>query len=347
MRVVPMAKIGIECIHGSDKDMSKQLTQEQFVEKARLVHGDKYDYSKSVYVTSKTPLEIICPIHGSFWQKPNKHISQKQGCPLCSKTHKLTQDEWIAKAVSVHGDRYDYSKVKYINADTKVEIVCNNCGNVFWQLAGNHLKGKGCPVCRYEFVRTSNPMKSEEAVQHLKQSMLQKYGTDNIAKSEYYKQKYPAIRKQRLNSLRKNKTFVTSKPEQIVYDKLCDIFGKDDVIKQYCSDVYPYLCDFYIKSRNLYIELNITWTHGGHWFDQNNIGDVSLMQKWIDKHTKYYDNAVSNWCNRDVKKRFFARRNCLNYLVFWQQDLSDFYEWVDTGCPDGTDWETIYSWKDN
>ena len=106
----------------------RKLTTYEFIEKAKKVHGDKYDYSKVEYVNSRTKICIICPQHGEFWQTPNAHL-MKEGCPKCkgenvSKVNRRTTNEFIEKAKKVHGDKYDYSKVDYKNNSTKVCIIC-------------------------------------------------------------------------------------------------------------------------------------------------------------------------------------------------------------------------------
>jgi hypothetical protein len=126
--------------------MPKKLTTEQFIEKARKVHGNKYDYSKVNYVNGRTNVCIICPIHGEFWQRPNNHL-QGRGCPDCSVDNQtLTTEQFIEKAIKKHGYKYDYSKVEYIDSKTKVCIICPIHGE-FWQIPDNHLRGKGCPDC--------------------------------------------------------------------------------------------------------------------------------------------------------------------------------------------------------
>ena len=127
-----------------------KLTIEEFVEKAIKLHGNKYDYSKSVYITDETPLEIICPIHGSFWQTPSNHNhkTHPQGCPFCShRSYKYTNEEFIEKARSVHGNKYGYSKVEYIDNKTDVIITCPIHGD-FPQTPSVHFKGGGCPHCQ-------------------------------------------------------------------------------------------------------------------------------------------------------------------------------------------------------
>ena len=120
--------------------------KERFILEAKAIHGDKYDYSKVEYVNNETKVCIICPEHGEFWQTPYNHTGQKQGCPVCNGKKKLTKEVFIEKARAIHGDKYDYSKVEYVNNKTKVCIICPEHGE-FWQRAGNHLNGQGCPVC--------------------------------------------------------------------------------------------------------------------------------------------------------------------------------------------------------
>jgi len=124
---------------------SAKLTTEDFIIKAREVHGDRYDYSKVNYVDNKTKIKIICPVHGEFEQTSSKHLISR-GCPLCGGSTKLTTEDFIIKAREVHGDRYDYSKVKYINSHAKIKIICSVHGE-FEQTPSSHLSGSGCPTC--------------------------------------------------------------------------------------------------------------------------------------------------------------------------------------------------------
>jgi len=142
--------------------MSGKKTTEEFIIKAREVHEDKYDYSKTDYINSKTPVIIICPEHGEFTQKPYVHINHKSGCSKCSGTYKPTTEEFIIKAREVHGDTYDYSKTIYTNARKSVIIICPLHGE-FTSNPDNHLNKKcGCQICGYIEVkkkRTSNSLK--------------------------------------------------------------------------------------------------------------------------------------------------------------------------------------------
>lgn len=128
----------------------KKLIIEEFIERARKVHGDKYDYSKVEYKNNKTKVCIICPIHGEFWQLPCDHLSGN-GCKECgvdkrTKEKTKTLEQFITDARKIHGDKYDYSKVNYVDAHTKICIVCPIHGE-FWQKPYAHLNGQDCPLC--------------------------------------------------------------------------------------------------------------------------------------------------------------------------------------------------------
>ena len=90
--------------------MSRKLTTEEFIKRAKEIHGDKYDYSKAEYKSTRDRVCIICPTHGEFYQNANHHI-RRAGCPKCSGPKKLTTVEFINKAREVHEDKYDYSKL--------------------------------------------------------------------------------------------------------------------------------------------------------------------------------------------------------------------------------------------
>ena len=130
--------------------MPRKQTKEEFITKARAVHGDRYNYDKVVYINAHMPVIIICPKHGPFPQMPYKH-SHGQGCYKCAKgknakAQTMTKEEFIAKARAVHGDKYCYDKVEYINNHTPVIITCPKHGD-FLQMPYKHLDGQGCSEC--------------------------------------------------------------------------------------------------------------------------------------------------------------------------------------------------------
>lgn len=151
--------------------MKKRMTIEEFVVLSNDKHNFKYDYSRVQYKNCDTAVEIICPVHGSFMQRPYIHI-RGSGCGLCSNIEKsksrlLTTEDFIRKAMATHGDRYDYSKVLYSNAKSKVTIGCKMHG-YFSQSPTNHLAGKGCRVCAFERVGSINSIDTDEFIKRAK-----------------------------------------------------------------------------------------------------------------------------------------------------------------------------------
>lgn len=441
--------------------LNTRKTTEQFIEDARKVHGNKYDYFKTEYVDWATKVCITCPEHGDFYIRPSHH-TEGQGCSYCTSRH-THLSEFLERAREKHGDKYDYSKVLFKNISQDVCIICPEHGE-FYQRASSHLAGEGCPVCAHKlrqqtcikrygvslcFLTPENIAKARaamiekygvdtvfklESVQgrirqtclakygveypsqspevrakvvatnlkrygcksslqnadvrerqkatmmarygveystqspsvksKVKQTCLQRYGVENPRQSceiddkikqtsqERYGVDYvvqSSVVKAKANATKRLRgTFNTSKPADMVGQMLRSIFGVDDVMCEYDGDKrYPFHCDFYIKSRDLFIEMNLFVSHGGHFFNLDSFEDLKKVSVWREKalKSKFYENMMHVWTVSDVLKRETARKFGLNYLTFWKFDLSDFYEWLDAGCPDGQDWKQEYSWK--
>ena len=131
-------------------------SKEKLVQEAIKVHGNKYCYDKVDYLGNKVKICIICPIHGEFWQIPDKHL-RGQGCPKCGnesigKNLQSSTSEFIEKSIKIHGNKFDYSKVEYIGSHTKVCIICPEHGE-FYQSPTGHLSGNGCLKCAWEYKR--------------------------------------------------------------------------------------------------------------------------------------------------------------------------------------------------
>ena len=123
---------------------NRKNTHDLFVQKARTVHGDKYNYNDK-YVKNNILINIICPIHGHFKQRPNRHL-MGDGCPKCSDT-KYTNSEFLIIANQIHYNKYKYLS-KYYNMKTKIKIQCPVHG-IFEQSPHNHIyQQNGCPSCR-------------------------------------------------------------------------------------------------------------------------------------------------------------------------------------------------------
>lgn len=167
--------------------MAQKLTQEEFIQKAQLVHGNVYDYSQVNYINSQIKVCIICPEHGEFWQTPSAHLTGR-GCPVCryiksSSKCRMQQDDFINRATELHNGKYDYSKVNYKNTDTKVIIGCPIHGD-FEQTPHHHLNGIGCPTCG------SKTYDTEEFIRRARLKHGDKY---DYSKTEYTGKKNKVI----------------------------------------------------------------------------------------------------------------------------------------------------------
>lgn len=121
-------------------NMSKRLTTEEFIRRARLMHGDKYDYSKSVYFDAKTKLTIICREHGEFRQRPDAHLVG--GCRLCGReSRKIKLHSLIERFNEIHECKYDYSLVEGEVSSENIKIICREHG-VFTQRRSHHMAGQ-------------------------------------------------------------------------------------------------------------------------------------------------------------------------------------------------------------
>jgi predicted Zn-ribbon and HTH transcriptional regulator len=131
--------------------MKMKITTDDFIQKANLIHNNKYDYSKSIYTKTMGKLIIICEEHGEFEQTPNNHISKKSSCPKCYGNY-MDKELFIEKANKIHDFKYDYSKVEYVNTSTNVIIICKIHGE-FKTMPNSHISSKtGCGKCSNRFL---------------------------------------------------------------------------------------------------------------------------------------------------------------------------------------------------
>jgi protein-arginine kinase activator protein McsA len=162
--------------------MPKKITLEEVIADFREVHGDRYDYSKVEYVSAKTKVTIICPEHGEFTQTPDKH-KRGRGCPECGRSVRLTTQQVIKDFQKVHGDRYNYSKVDYVNMHTKVSIICQEHGE-FWQTPSNHKNSQHCPECSSIAVAKKRSLTTQQVIKDFQKVHGDRY---DYSKVEYVK----------------------------------------------------------------------------------------------------------------------------------------------------------------
>lgn len=163
----------------------------------------------------------------------------------------------------------------------------------------------------------------------------------------------PAHQRRILSAKRENGTLATSAPEDALYELLVEYVNQHGmtVVRQHRDGKrYPFAVDFYIPERDLFIELNGSWSHGGHWYEADREMDQRTVHTWLKKgkKSKYYRVALETWIKRDVRKREAARKAQLNYVTLWDglESLFDAHLWFALGAPDGRDWEREYSWLD-
>ena len=309
--------------HGCPKCKKRNSKKETIISEFKEVHGDKYDYSKVNYIDTDTKVEIICPIHGSFFQTPYHH-KKGCGCPACSGVKKLTTEAFIQEAKKVHGDRYDYSNVNYINCHTPVEIICPIHGS-FFQLPANHLKnGQNCAKCTKPLAaQKARKAWCKKARESFLKAVKEKYGDKYIILEEYENSNSKI--KIKCSQCGKEFTRISrnfldgyecpycyggiSKAEKELRELLknegieFEAEYKFENLKD--KDFLRY--DFYIPSKNLLIELN----GKQHYF-------------WIKKfHKTYHDFLVQK--HHDWIKRKFAREHNFNYLVIpYNEEISNW-----------------------
>lgn len=365
-----------------------KITTEIYIDRAKAVHGDRYDYSSLEYINMHKHVKIICNEHGEFMQNPQLHL-RGSGCPICGqeKSKQTLIEKYgvdnpmkvksIAKKMSTtvkskssYEKKLTLNKRKWTNlerygfesASQNPEIISkiqkaivenNNIEDIKSKIEKTCLERYGSKTFlssgyAREKIKQTNiekyngpaPMCSDEIKQKTAQTVKERYGVESIMMVDDVVQKIH-------QSKVANNTYGVSSIEEDMYSRLIELFGVDDIVRQYKSTLYPFSCDFYIKSRDMYVEFNGLWTHGKQWFDKTNPKFDNIVNIWKSKNTKYYYNAVDVWTIKDVNKREVAKQNNLNYLVFWLNDLKDFDLWVACGCPDGQDYISEYSWLPN
>lgn len=195
-----------------------------------------------------------------------------------------------------------------------------------------------------------NPEIAKKSAMNRQRVMRERYGYSNSVQ-------VAQIRDKIFEARRKNGTLNTSKPEDALYVLLVNQFGEEDVRRNLMVDKrYPYHVDFYVKSRDLFIELNGDKSHNTHWFDESDFRDRQTLDSWhgnmlrIERETgkkSRYRQYIKTWTQTDVAKRTRARDMGLNYLVFWDggnknsvPSLIDARAWFLDGCPEPKDWHS-------
>lgn len=239
----------------------RKLTTSEFIDKAKEIHGDAYDYSKVNYKNALENVCIVCPEHGAFYQMPHNHL-KGQGCPICryiksSNSNKLGLNEFIKRSKQIHGDKYNYSKVKYVDNKTKVCIICPEHGE-FWQTPSKHTHRKqGCPYCSGNARKTT-----EQFIKEANQIHNNKYDYSKVnykcnskpvciicpEHGEFWQRPKDHLKGQGCPHCKQ------SKIEKEVFEMLVDNKIKFEQQFKYDSTNFKNRLDFIIKDKNIAIE---------------------------------------------------------------------------------------------
>lgn len=228
---------------------------EEFINRAREKHGNKYDYSFVDYKKSQSKVIIICKEHGQFIQTPNSHLV-RSGCPKCAGVGKINWNEFIDRAKEKHGELYDYSLVNFKLITDKIEIICKK-HNKFIQIAHAHLRGNGCPIC-------SNSKLERKVLSEFEEIYPE------ISIEQFYKPKW--LGRQHLDFCLPNYK-IGIECQGVQHYRSVDIFGGEkNFVKQKINDE---------KKRKLCIENNFHLIEIPYFFSNTQIRKKLLSIKYI------------------------------------------------------------------
>lgn len=274
--------------------MTPRYTQEQWIEKAKLIHGEKYDYSKVRYVNINTKICIICQKHGEFNQTPKDHL-RGRGCGKCGRENGIkkrtkTSEQFLQEIKEKHGDCYDLSKVEYINDKVKVCIICQKHGEFF--ITPQHfLGGEGCRLCGIEKAAITRRKSHSKFLEECDNSHQD--GTNyDYSKANYVGDKVPVciICHETDENGNKHGEFWQSPNNHISKSQGCPKCGrlKSDENRKYTQD------------------------------------------EWVEKakivHNNKYDYSHTNYINSDEKVAI----NCSEHGIFYQKPSNHLMK---QGCP--------------
>lgn len=154
--------------------MGKRKTTLDFVKEIIEVYGDKYLYDQVTYTNNKTSVSVYCKKHKEYFKKRPSELIRGSGCQKCSydnTSNKLvsTTEDFVKKAIEVHGDKYNYDEVVYLNAISNIKIYCKYHNNYFYQRPSNHLSGAGCKECGHKDSSSKQSFTTEEFIKKAKQ----------------------------------------------------------------------------------------------------------------------------------------------------------------------------------
>jgi len=263
--------------------------------------------------------------------KSTKKQREKFILNKCFQTYCSISCEMKDKEVMLKHNKTCLEKYGSVNNTKKQQQTCLNKYGVNTIFKDEYRMKKAKETSLYKYGEEI-PSKSKLVKEKTKNTCLNKYGVKSTFNLEICRIKCnskEAKQKEYLTK-KKNNSFNKSKPEDICYELIKDKYN--DVIRQYNSSDYPFNCDFYIPSLNLYIEFQGSHYHMGHPFNENNIDDINLLNKLKERKNKYdkksqYDVMIYTWTDLDVRKRNIAKENNLNWIEFF--NINELKEWLE------------------
>jgi len=224
--------------------------------------------------------------------------------------------------------------LKDIKQKDTLMLECDKCHKKFsvkFKATRSLLDRQFCKKCKtsdtsIKLYGVKHYLSSRSVINKREATCLNKYGVDNITKTEWYKENTPSksevVIAKIIATKRKNHTFNVSKREDEAYELLTEKFGVENVKRQYGDNRYPFACDFYLPKDDTFIECHFNWTHSDSPFDPLNGSHLGKLNLWLSKSKNhpYYKQAAKAWTQYDVKKRNLALTNNLNYLEFFKLD---------------------------
>jgi len=236
--------------------MPKKLTTEEFIKKSKEKHGDKYDYNISNYINRRTKIKYICPTHGIIEQYPYIHINGIS-CPLCFNNGKNNIKNFIQKSNEIHNNKYNYDKVVYKTAKTKVIINCPKHGD-FEQKPNDHLSGYGCIICSGKYNKKDEFIINSNKIHNNKYNYSKVNYTNNKTKIIIICSEHGEFKVRPDNHIQGNGCPICSRSRgEIEIKKILEHNNiKFETQKKFddCKNIFSLSFDFYLPEKNICIE---------------------------------------------------------------------------------------------
>ncbi len=291
--------------------------KDDFIKRAKEIHGDEYDYSQVEYKGAMKKVPIICKKHGTFYMTPMSHLLG-QKCPKCQGKG-LNTEEIIEMFREKHGDTYDYSQVVFTKMHDKVPIICKEHG-VFYQTPSKHLLGQGCPKCGKQHMAKERALTNEEFIKRCKAIYGDKYDYSDThyirmqdkvkvicpKHGEFWQKPYDHIHGHGCPKC----GLIESRGENELYDYIINIYGKDNVEHSNRTMLNGYEIDIYLPKLRIGIEYNGLKWHSDKFRDSNyhlmkmnlaNEKGVKLIQIFEDEYLTHKEIVLSK-----IRRLIFA-----------------------------------------